>query len=235
MDPSFSIDLSTVTGIVALTITIVHCLKGWLANVPLLEKVPVAAYVVLVSCLLTWFSHDVLHWIGGDLRELLLQAVVQALAASGAVEWWRAGAKPLDESQRAQQASAKRNNVMYLLPILLALNLSACASSGRILVEVDRGIHATVTSVDDVGNAACDAKLRTDADCKAFNAALVTAYGAYENFNRGVRDGSVAAAPAMVAAIGDLRAAAVAVAPQAEALLTDLKRLSDQLAALVKR
>ena len=63
MDPSFSIDLKTITGIVALTIALVHYLKGWLASVPLLEKVPVAAYVVLVSCGLTWLSHDVLHLI----------------------------------------------------------------------------------------------------------------------------------------------------------------------------
>ena len=76
MDPNFSIDLKTIAGIVALTIAIVHGLKGSLASVPFFEKVPVAAYVVIVSVALTWLSHDVLHWIGGDLPELLLQAVV---------------------------------------------------------------------------------------------------------------------------------------------------------------
>lgn len=235
MDPSVSIDLTTVTGIVALTIAIVHYLKGWLASVPVLEKVPVAVYVVLVSMLLTLLSRDVLHLIAGDRGELLLQALVQALAASGAVEWWRAGGKPLDASTRAQDATMKRGG-FYVIPILLAAGLAAgCASTGgRVLVEVDRGLHATITGIDDVGNAACDAKLRAEADCQAFNGALVAAYTAYENFNRGVREGSAAAVPAMIDAVGGLQAAAVSVAPQAAALMADLQRLAEQLRNLVQ-
>lgn len=235
MDPSFSIDLKTVGGIVALTIMLVHGLKGWLANVPLLEKVPVSAYVVLVSMILTLLSRDVLHLIGGDRGELLMQAFIQALVASGAVEWWRAGAKPLDESARAQDVTMKRSG-LYLVPILLAVGLTVgCASTGKILVEVDRGIHATVTGIDDVGTAACDLQLRTAADCQAFNAALVTAYSAYENFNRGVREGSTAAVPSMIDALTTLRDAAIRVAPQASLQLADLKRLIAHLGNLVTR
>ncbi|MGE3840031.1 MAG: hypothetical protein AB7I50_00445, partial [Vicinamibacterales bacterium] len=147
MDPSFSIDLKTITGIVALTIMIVHGLKGWLASVPLLEKLPVAAYVVLVSTLLTLLSRDVLHLIGGDRGELLTQAVIQALVASGAVEWWRAGAKPLDESTRAQETTMKRDG-FYLVPILLAVGIGAgCAKAMPPLLTAEKSVRGTIVTV----------------------------------------------------------------------------------------
>lgn len=235
MDPSFSIDLKTITGIVALTIAIVHGLKGWLARVPLLEKLPVAAYVVLVSCGLTWLSHDALHLIGGDLGELLLQAVVQALVASGAVEWWRAGGKSLEDSQRARQVKMKRRG-LYVLPILLAVGLAAgCASTGRVLVETERAMHATLAGADDAINAACDAKLRSPADCKAFNGAIATAWSAYEVYNQAAQEGSVAGVPAMVDALAQLRAAVLSAKPEATAVLDDLQRLYDAIKALLPK
>jgi len=105
MDPTtFYIDLKSIAGIVALTIVIVQGLKTWFSSVPFLQRAPVALYVVLVSMGLTLFSHDILHWIAGDRWELALQAVVQALVASGVVEWWRAGAKPLEDSNKAREA-----------------------------------------------------------------------------------------------------------------------------------
>lgn len=235
MDP-ISIDLSSVAGIVALTVALVHYLKGRLAGVPYLEKVPVAVYVVAVSLGLTWVAHDVLGVLVGEQWELLQQAGLQALAASGVVEWWRAGKKPLEHTEKARDAEARRAGV-YVLPIVIALGLGAgsCAKGGHVLVEIDRGIHATITSVDDLGNAACDAKLRSDADCKAFNTALANAYGAYETFNRAVRDGSPAGAPAMLDALTALHAAATSLTPQASALLLDLQQLADKVRALIRR
>lgn len=235
MDPSFSIDLTTVTGIVALTIAIVHYLKGWLASVPVLEKVPVAAYVAFVSMLLTLLSHDVLHLIAGDRGELLMQAIVQALVASGAVEWWRAGSKPLDKSKRAQQVTMKRGG-FYLIPILLAVGLGAgCASTGRALVETERAMHASIAGADDAINAACDAKLRSEADCKAFNGSIAAAWSAYEVYNRAAQEGSIAGVPAMLDALEQLRTAVQTARPQAAAVLDDLTRLYNAIKALLPK
>lgn len=94
MEPA-SIDLSSVAGIVALTLTIVHYLKAPIGRVPFLQDLPVAVYVVLVSGGLTWLAHDVLHELEGNRTSLITQAIVSAMAASGAVEWWRAGVKPV--------------------------------------------------------------------------------------------------------------------------------------------
>lgn len=234
MDPSFSIDLKTIAGIVAVTIVIIQGLKGWLADVPWLRKVPVSAYVVLVSAALTWFSHSVLHWIGGDLGELLTQAVVQALVASGAVEWFRAGAKPLARSTKATDTRLRREGWVILLALGLASSV-ACASTGRVLVETERAMHATIAGADDAINAACDAKLRSDADCKAFNGAIAAAWSAYESYNKAAQEGSIAGVPAMLDALGQLRAAVTSASPQATAVAADLSRLYDALTALVAR
>src|SRR5262245_49461084 len=103
-----NIDLQSLGGIVAATIVIVQALKGLLASVPALSRVPVSLYVVVISAGLTWFAAAVLHTIDGDLRQLVTQAVLMALASSGAVEWWRAGAKPLADSERARDARLDR-------------------------------------------------------------------------------------------------------------------------------
>ncbi len=237
MDPSFSIDLTTIAGIVALTITIVHGLKGWLASVPLLEKLPVAAYVVLVSIVLTLLSRDVFHLIGGDRGELLMQAIIQALAASGAVEWWRAGVKPLEQSGRAQDATMRRGSRdLYVLPILLAVGLSAgCASTGKVLVETERAMHATIAGADDAINAACDARLRSEDDCKAFNGSIAAAWSAYEVYNKAAQEGSIAGVPAMLDALEQLSAAVTSARPQATAVLDDLMRLYNTIKALLPK
>lgn len=122
-------------------------------------------------------------------------------------------------------------------PIILigALLLSGCASTGTILVETERGIHATLAAVDDTVNGVCDAKLRTEADCKAFNASLVAAYSAYENFNKSIQEGSVAAAPAMAQSIVDLQKAVESMAPQATNLIADLKRLYEAVKSMLPK
>jgi len=168
-------------------------------------------------------------------------AVINLLSLIVGIVAGKLATSPLDisekggqDEQRAQITDALNKLPVLLLAIALVAS-AACASTGKILVEADRGIHATVTGLDDIGNAACDAKLRSVADCQAFNAALVTAYRAYETWNRGVLDGSPAGAPAMLDALVHLQAAATSVAPQASALLGDLQRLADHVRALIRR
>lgn len=135
------------------------------------------------------------------------------------------------------------------LPLILllagALSAPACASSGRILVEADRGIHATLTTLDDVINRLCDAQLSpaagavvvpvpgVPAACRAFNASLADAYAAYQRFNSSAQDGSIAGVPAMVTALADIRAAALRLKPEGSALLDDLLRWHDSLQQLL--
>ena len=98
MDPEL---LRTTGGIVTMTIAIVQILKAAIADTPWLNKVPTAAYAVLVSCALTWLARDVLHMLDGELVPLLVQAVMQALMAFGVLTapTWR---KPIGESTLAQ-------------------------------------------------------------------------------------------------------------------------------------
>lgn len=226
MDP-ITIDLTSVSGIVLATVTIIHVFKARIGQLPYLRDVPLFVYVVAVSSGLTWLAYDVLHAIDGDRTSLMVQAVLQALAASGAVEWYRAGGKATSDTSKARMAR--------LGAVLLAvgLTLSACASVGTTLAESDRGIHATLSAVDDFINRACDAKLRNDADCKAFNALIADGWGAYRRFNAAAQEGSIAGVPSMVNAISDIRAAALKLEPQGHALLDDLRKWADALKALL--
>jgi len=120
--------------------------------------------------------------------------------------------------------------------LLLVLGLGAsCASAGKVLVEADRGIHATLAGLDDTVNRACDMKLRPEADCKAFNAALANAFAAHQRYNAAAQEGSIAGVPQMVTALSDLQAAVKDMAPQAQALIDDLKRWRDALAQLLPK
>lgn len=230
MDP-ISIDLTSVAGIVALTIGIMQYIKGWLGQQPVLKSIPLPAYVVFVSAVLTFAVHEYTTWLPGDTKELLQQAVLQALVASGAFEWFRSGTKPASASTAARS--------LRLIPIVIAVGLSAaaCASTGRILVESDRGIHATLATADDVVNRWCDNVLRPGspagtavipppravADCRAFNASLADAYAAYQRYNAGIQANSLAAAPAMVTALSDIHAAIIRLKPEATMLIADVE------------
>lgn len=240
MDPSISIDLSSVAGIVTLTLALVHYLKPRLGRITFLQEFPLAVYVVAVSGGLTWLAHDVLHKLDGDLVSLIIQAVVSAMAASGLVEWWRAGSDPVAETTSAtaaRRAATARKGGFYIIPILLAVGLSssACASAGRVLVEADRGIHATLSTADDVVNRACDAHLRSPADCQALNASLADSYAAYQRFNAAAQEGSIAGVPAMVTALADIRGQVLKLEPQAVDLIKDLQRWYDALKALLPK
>jgi len=228
MEPSFSIDLTTVTGIVALTIAIVHYLKAWLVSVPLLEKVPVAAYVVLVSMVLTLLSRDVFHLIAGDRGELLMQALVQALAASGAVEWWRAGSKPLEQSTRAQ---SKNSGGFYVLPILLAVGLSAgCAKMAPIAMAGEQSLRSTIVMVSQqVEPLVCNPEARavlTSKPCLQLLDALDPATELAVAYNRALAANQVPDLAATIKAVDNLIAAIRDVVPDNETRAAALQHLA---------
>lgn len=189
MDP-ITIDLTSVAGIVLLTMTIIHWAKGWIGGLPYLQKVPVSAYVVLVSGGLTLLAHDGLGVLTGDRFALLQQAMIQALAASGAIEWWRAGSKPVEESDRARAAESRR---VYLLPLLLAIGLSAsvgCADKTRaIAVQADATIYTILESVQTGADQLVASGQITPATRAALAPYLLQALKLGDNYNRAVKAG----------------------------------------------
>lgn len=91
--------LTSVGAIVGLSITATYILKNALANVPVLSKLPVWAYVCLASLGLTFLANRVLGTLEGDFVVLAWSAVYNAAAASGFREWVYNGVtKPLSAS-----------------------------------------------------------------------------------------------------------------------------------------
>lgn len=107
LDPTQA--LTSVVGIVALTIAIVHIIKRDLGDTPYLARVPSWIYAMAVSAGLTWLSHAVFHKIEGELAPLLGQTVIQALLAAGAIDTWKNRAKPIAETSVAQWAREQRS------------------------------------------------------------------------------------------------------------------------------
>src|SRR5688572_26363209 len=101
MDP-ITIDpikaLASITGIVALTIALVHVIKRDLGDKPYFRHVPAWIYAAIVSIALTYLSHSILHTIEGELPALLTQAVLQVIVASGVIDWWKNKSKPIEET-----------------------------------------------------------------------------------------------------------------------------------------
>ncbi|MGE0362780.1 MAG: hypothetical protein AB7R67_18855 [Vicinamibacterales bacterium] len=99
---------------------------------------------------------------------------------------------------------------MRVLVLLLALAASGCASA---LVAAEGAIHRSIAVTQDTANSLCDAKLVAPEPCRAFNVRLVPVIVSAQTFNRAVRENSAAEVPAMLAALVDLRNAAVAFFP----------------------
>jgi len=87
------IELSSVGGIVIATGLGVQILKRWLRDAPWFGRIPFWALAVLIASGLTWFAHDVLHSLEGELVELMYQAALAAAGASGFYTWIRAPGK----------------------------------------------------------------------------------------------------------------------------------------------
>lgn len=233
-----AIDLKTIPGIVAVTIMLVHGLKSWLADVRYLRELPVVMYVVAVAGGLTWLSHDVLHWLAGDRAQLIAQAVIAALSASGAVEWFRAGAKPLARSTKATDTRLRRTGWAILLAVGLGAGVAGCASAAGPLVAADRAVHAAVAQTQDTADRLCDRQILTPAACQQLNADLVPVIESADAFNRAVRADSAAEVPAMIGALDRLARALEQLVPDAaerDAIVNQVNAALAQLRALVGR
>jgi len=227
------IDLKTIPGIVVATIALVHLLKGWLASAPALNRAPVALYVVLVAAGLTWLSHDVLHWLEGDRAQLIAQAVLAALSASGAVEWFRAGAKPLEDSAAATRTKERRSAAwVVLLAVLLGAGVAGCASAGGRLVAADRAVHQAIAQTQDTADRLCDQHLLTPAVCQQFNRELVPVIQAADDFNRAARANSAAEVPAMLGALDRFARGLEQLVPDASERAAVKQRVDEALALL---
>lgn len=120
---------------------------------------------------------------------------------------------------------------MKLAALLLAASLATgCAS----MAALDRSVYTSVKGAKSLADGACDAGLRTVEQCKAFNAALVPALQTAKLFSEGVERYDVSALPALVDALTQLRAAFVALMPDARETADQLWALISQIKAQVK-
>lgn len=99
LDPNL---LTTVGGIVTLTISLVEALKRGLAHHRTLNALPTWLYGLIVASLLTWGAHE-LRFLEGDLRALLGQAVLNALVAFGVMTVKSNFNKPIGDSEAARR------------------------------------------------------------------------------------------------------------------------------------
>lgn len=209
MDPT-QIDLTSVAGISAATWIVVQALKAALANAHGFSNVPLPVYAAVVSALLTWLSHDVLHLLpGASLTELVVQAVVASLTASGAWEQARSLTKPLSASTLARKSRG------LIVVLLVAGMAGACASAGGALVVADDAIHDAIGIVRQAGKVVCDPQ-PASAQCKAFNAGLADAIRDARRFNEAVATDSVASVPAMVTSLESLARTLEGIMPDAQ-------------------
>lgn len=203
MDP-ISIDLKSVAGIVAATILLVNRLKPWLGQIPRLQRVPVSVYVVIVSVLLTLGIHELTPWLPGDRLNLVLQSLGQALAATGVLEWWRGGMKPIGQTHAARMSRI----APPVLIIAAVLSLSACASLPRsvgvTLVQAEDAIHDAIGITIETANSLCDQHVLDAPRCIQFNEKIIPVIRDADAFNRAVASNSSAQAPAMVLALDHL-------------------------------
>lgn len=210
MDPN---NLRSIGGIALMTIGIVHLLKAMLGGVKYLNQIPTAAYAVLVSAGLTWFSHDVLHWLAGDRVELMTQAILQALVAFGiltAPQW----KKPIGDSALASDTRDWQQGRLPSLLLVVGLGASMSVGCASSLVNADRAAHDAIAVAQDNAEYVCDNGLANQETCGRFHAHLLTVIESQMIFNRAVRENSVAEVPTLARALLSLRA-------NIEALFTD--------------
>jgi len=105
---------------------------------------------------------------------------------------------------------------------LVATLATGCAS----MAALDRSVYTTVKGAKALGDGACDAGLRTPAQCQAFAAALVPTLETAKLFSQGVEQYDLSALPALVDALTQLRTAFVALMP-------DARETADHLWALI--
>ncbi len=188
-------DLTSVAGIVGATSFLVGWLKPTLARVPVLRELPVMLHATLVSALLTWLAHDVLHTLQGDLPVLLSLVVGQALMAAGVREQKEAGIKPVKLTSAGREAVAAdyEDDRDWRLPVVLlvavlALGVSACAGKARaVAVQVDQTAVAVLGAVQDGADKLVADGVITTEQRRAIAPALLHALKLADDYNRAVR------------------------------------------------
>lgn len=105
--------LTSISGIVALTIGLVAIVKRLFGNIAVMNALPTWVYAVVISFLLTVVASSVLHTLPGVWYQLAWQAVIAAAGASGFYEWFKAEnvAKPLAVSAKSAGVKVKPANM----------------------------------------------------------------------------------------------------------------------------
>ena len=97
--------LSSITGIIILSTLLMEFAKRYFGSKAWLQHIPTFIYVTSISIALTCLSHYVLHWLEGNIKDLLWNATYSALASSGFYTWLR---QPIQTIGQAEQARLSR-------------------------------------------------------------------------------------------------------------------------------
>lgn len=90
--------LSSVAGIVAMSVVAVRIALRSLARVKFARTIPTWVYAAVAATGLTLFARFVLHSIEGDIWDLMYRAVTNAAMANGVTAWLDDYKTPLHES-----------------------------------------------------------------------------------------------------------------------------------------
>lgn len=126
-----TLSLTSVSSIIGATLVFVEVLKRVFGNVPIFKKIPVWIYAVITAIILTFVANK-LGYLPGDVKALLWQAAVNAMASSGFYTWLRNKEGPETASTLPTSDSATTKIIIFGL---LSLILTGCASDKVILRE----------------------------------------------------------------------------------------------------
>lgn len=118
-----------------------------------------------------------------------------------------------------------------ILLLVLVIGVPGCAS----MAALDRSVYTTVKGAKSLADGACDAGLRGPEQCRAFNAAMVPALQTAKLFSEGVEKYDLSALPALQDALMQLRAAFVALLPDAQQTAQQLWDLISEIRAKARR
>ncbi len=156
-----TVDLTTITGIVALTLVITQVVKRLFANLSVLKNAPTWAIAVVVAVLLALVANKSLGLLEGDLVTLLWQAAVAALAASGFYSWMdnpkadpESSAKSRAEKKTARLSPPGPVGSIFLVGVM-ALSMTGCATQSQTQQyrNASNVYNAAVEVVTALGNA----------------------------------------------------------------------------------
>jgi hypothetical protein len=120
-----------------------------------------------------------------------------------------------------------------ILILALALGLAAGGCSARsqgIALQIDRGVHGALATVQDTVDQLCDEKVMAPDQCGAFNRALVPALEAGQAYNRAVATQRQGELGPLVISIGNLTNAVTLLVPERHRPPI-LKRIQELLSA----